>query len=63
MYKLCTTLSWQHSFNRKETQIWSHFLDTADDVVYQDIPALDLTCVGGYLGGAESKPGVGELPI
>ena len=36
---------------------------TFDDVVHQDILALDLTCVGGYLGGAESKPGVGELPI
>ena len=47
----------------KNMKWWSHFLDTSDDVVYQDILALDLTCLGGYLGGAESKPGVGELPI
>ena len=45
-------MSWQKDF-------W----DTADDVIYQDILGLDLTCLGGYLGGAESKPGAGQVPI
>ena len=68
----CTTLdkAWVGNIHQKgdktifyASHSCSHFWDTTNGVIYQDLLALDLTCLGGYLGGAESEPGAGKLPI
>ena len=50
------------TFIKKETNLY-FMPGTPNSVIYQDFLALDLTCLGGYLGGAEAEPGAGKLSI